>query len=148
MQIKIENIKINSIYKLLHELPLKGKQSRHRTKFIKLLSKHLEEVAEDEQALIKEHSHLDENENPKKTDDGQRWDIKDMDAFVKDRTELLKEEFVVDGGNVTGMLKTVKKILEDLDMELSGEQGDIYDYLLDQFEAAEEETDKETEEEV
>ena len=46
------------------------------------------------------------------------------------------------------MLKTVKKILEDLDMELSGEQGDIYDYLLDQFEAAEEETDKETEEEV
>lgn len=139
MVIKISNEKLNKVYDLLQGIPLKAKQSRHRTKFTKMIVERLKEVIDDEQELIKEHCHLDENGEPKKKDDGTRWDIKDLKAFSKDREELYKEEMIIEGGDVTGILKTVKKILDNLDKELSGEEADIYDYLMDQFDAYEEE---------
>ncbi|WP_453992096.1 DUF1617 family protein [Bacillus nitroreducens] len=138
MQVKIENRKLGQAIDLLFNLSLKGKQSRHRTKFIKTLSDRLNEVAEQEKELLKEHCHLDEDGEPKTINDGKNWDVKDVDAFVKDCNELYEEELVIDGGDNHGMLKTVKEVLLNCDVEFSGQDASIYDYLCDQFEGGEE----------
>lgn len=138
MLVKIENAKLGQAINLLFNLSLKGKQSRHRTKFIKLLDERLKEVAEQENELLKEHCHLDEKGEPKTLDNGTKWDVKDLEAFSKDKKELYEEELVIDGGDAHGMLKTVKQVLLECDKEFSGQEAMTYDYLCDQFEGDDE----------
>ncbi len=138
MKIAIENGRLGQVINLLFNLSLKGKQSRHRSKLIKALDTRLTEVAEQEKELLKEHCHLDENGEPKKKDNDQYWDIKDLDAFTKDKKELYTEEMVIEGGDNHGMLKTVKEILFDCDVEWSGQEAATYDYLCELFEGGEE----------
>ncbi|MDQ0206662.1 DUF1617 family protein [Alkalicoccobacillus murimartini] len=137
MQVKIENAKIGQVIDLLFDLSLKGKESRHRSKFIKELNDRLQEVAEEEQELIKEHCHLDEDEKPKMLNDGKEWDVKDIEAFKHDKLELYQEEFILEGGNVTGYLKTIKDIVVNCEKEFSGQEATLYDYLYDQLEEVE-----------
>lgn len=134
MQVKIENQKLGQAINLLFNLSLRGKQSRHRSKFIKQLEGMLKEFADQEQELLKEHCHLDENGNPKTIDNGTRWDVRDLEAFVKDKKELYEEERVIEGGDAQEMLKTVKEVLLNCDKEWSGQEAVIYDYLCEQFE--------------
>lgn len=138
MEIKIENQKLAPAINLLYSLSLKGQQSRHRTKFIRLLQDKLKEFSEEEQEIIKEHCNLDEKDNPKTIDDGTKWDIKngELNAFVKDKNELYKENRVIDGGDNQVMLQTVKEVLEDCDKEFSMQEADTYDYLCEAFEKA------------
>ena len=84
MIIKIEKAKLAPIINLLYDLSLRGKQSRHRTKFIKLLHERNEEYREDIKQLLKEHCHLDENGEPKIKEDN-TYDVKDIDAYLKDK---------------------------------------------------------------
>ncbi|AST92998.1 hypothetical protein BC6307_17885 [Sutcliffiella cohnii] len=135
MQVKIENGKLLQAMSLLFNLPLKGKQSRHRTKLIKLLEARSKEVEEQRIELAKEHSNKDEDGNPKSSDG--KYDIKNMEAFKKDLQELYEEELVIEGGDNHGMLKTVKQILFNCEQEFKGIDATIYDYLCDQFEGVE-----------
>lgn len=139
MQVKIENQKLVPSINILYGLSLKGKQSRHRSKFIKLLNERVNEIQEQEKELLKEHCNLDENGEPKTIEDGAKWDVKDLDAFAKDKKELYEEEMVLEGGDAQGMLLTVKKVLLDCEKEWTGQEAEIYDYLCDQFEEGEEE---------
>ena len=139
MQVTIKNEKLGQAISLLFDLSLKGKQSRQRSKFIKALDERLKEVAEQEQELLKEHCHLDEEGNPKTKNNGQEWDVKDVGAFRKDKIELYEEEFVLDGGDNEEMLKTLKTVLFDCEKEFKGQEAQIYDYLCDQFEKGDEE---------
>ncbi|WP_416149436.1 DUF1617 family protein [Salipaludibacillus sp. HK11] len=132
MKVSIENGKLKQASSLLLNLSLAGKKSRHRTKFITKMQDRLKEVEEQRQVLAKEHSHLDDEGKPKTI--GDKFDIKDMEAFKKDLEELYKEELVIDGGDAQGMLKTVKTVLLDCEKEWQGEEALIYDYLCDQFE--------------
>src|SRR5690606_26516304 len=102
----------------------------------KLLNNRLNEVAEQENELLKEHCYLDDKGNPKKkfVNGTEYWDVKDVEAFSKDKTELYEEEMVIEGGNNHEMLKTVKEILLNCDREFSGQEAEVYDYLCDQFE--------------
>ena len=138
MQVRIKNESLGQAISLLFDLPLKGKQSRQRSKFIQALDERLKEVAEQEQELLKEHCHLDEEDKPKIKNNGQEWDVKDVVAFRKDKVELLEEGLVIDGGDHEDMLKTVKTVLFDCEKEFSGQDAQIYDYLCDQFEESDE----------
>lgn len=137
MEIKIQNQRIADTINFLYGISLKGKQSRHRTKFINELNETLKELGKEEEAIRKEHCHLDEEGNPKKIENGTKWDIKDLDAYSKDIKEFFEEERTFTGGNVTGVLKTIKEILFNYEGELSGADASLYDYLCDQFEEAE-----------
>src|SRR5699024_3997643 len=134
MEVRIENQLINPTIDLLHQAPLKGKQSRHRTKFIKMLSERLKEVVDEQDEILKEHCHLDDEGNPAK-DEYDNYKIKDhhKETFLKDRNELYREEFVIDDGNSQVMLKTVRNILDALNVEVSGDKAIVYDYLCEQF---------------
>ncbi|OIK11985.1 hypothetical protein BIV60_17100 [Bacillus sp. MUM 116] len=94
----------------------------------------MKDFAEQEQELLKEHCYLDEEDKPRTIENGTKWDIKDLDAFSKDRTDLYEEERVFEGGDAQGMLKTVKDVLLNCDKEFSGQEAVIYDYLCEQFE--------------
>ncbi|WP_209020046.1 hypothetical protein [Jeotgalibacillus proteolyticus] len=139
MKFHIENSKINGAINLLSQLSLKGTNSRHRSKMIKALSTHLKEVGDDEKEILKQHCRLDEHGEPKKTADGRAWDVKDLKTFVKDRDELYAEKLILEGGKAWGYLRTVKDILLECEMEWSGADAEIYDYLCDEFERIEEE---------
>jgi len=132
MKVAIENGKLGQAISLLFDLPLKGKQSRHRTKFVRLLADRQEEVEKGRIELAKEHAKKDEDGEPIATDGA--YDIEDRDGFAKDLQELYDEEMIIEGGDVSGMLKTVKAVLENCDKELSRQEAVIYDYLCDQFE--------------
>lgn len=134
MKVSIKNKMLAQSINLLYSLSLKGKESRHRTKFINLLKGRLEEVVNDERELLKEYCHLDEQGNPKTLDNGTKWDLKDIPSFVKEKVELYEEEFVIDGGDKQDILETVKNVLLNCEKELNNEEAEVYDYLCDEFE--------------
>ena len=136
MMVEIQHSKIAGVIRLLSELSLKGKQSRHRSKFIKLLDDRLTELEEDESNIRKEHCHLDDDGEPKTTNDGASWDVKEENQkdFENDILELREEQFVITGGDKTEYMKTVKVILDECDKEFSGQEAALYDYLYDQIE--------------
>lgn len=136
MVVEIKNSMLEQAQRLLFDLKLKGKASRHRTKLIRKLQEQREEVAEQERELLKEHAHLDEDERPKtkEAEGGQIWDLKDPAAFVKDKRELYGEKLVLDSRNDQDMLQTVGEVLLHCEKEFSGQEAIVYDYLCDQFE--------------
>lgn len=139
MKITIKNDRIQQAIGLLFEMKLKAKKSRQRTKFVKILSTRAQEMVDQEKELLKEHCELDKEGEPLKTDDGKGYKPKDMDAFIKDQKELFEEELVIEGGDNREMIRTMKKVLDDFDEELSGQKAVVYDYLCDQFEKESEE---------
>ncbi|WP_079708007.1 DUF1617 family protein [Paraliobacillus ryukyuensis] len=132
MQVTIKNAQIGQAIDLLFHLALKGKESRHRTKLIKLLAERLKEVEEQRKVLAEEYANKDGEEKPIIKDD--KYEIGDQDAFQLDIQELYDEEIVIEGGDNQGMLETIKKVLDNCDKDFSGKEAVIYDYLCDQFE--------------
>ncbi|WP_062318896.1 DUF1617 family protein [Halolactibacillus sp. JCM 19043] len=136
MQVKIKNAQLGQAIDLLFHLSLKGKQSRHRTKFVKLLAERSKEVEEQRKQLAEEHANKDDEDKPIIKDD--KYDIVDQESFQTDIQELYNEEIVIEGGDNQGMLKTVKKILDECDKTFSGQEAVVYDYICEQFEGGDE----------
>lgn len=136
MQVKIKNAYLGQAISLLFNLSLKGKQSRHRTKFIKLLDARLKEYAESEMELLKEYAVLDDKGEIVQTEDKKGVKLKDPGQAAecqKELEELREEELVIEGGDAQGMLKTVKAVLDECDKEFKGAEATTYDYLCEQF---------------
>lgn len=135
MQVKFKNMIINETIEFFYGLKLKGRQSRMRSKLIKLLNERSQEFVEQQQELLKEHCNLDEQGNPKiiKKDGNEVYDIKDLEAYAKDRQELFEEEYIIEGADNQLMLKTVREILDECDVELSGRKAVLYDHLCEIF---------------
>ena len=134
MEVRIKNSMLPSSISLLYNLKLKGKQSRHRSRFVKMLSERLQEVSDQERELLIQHCNLDENGEPKTIENGTKWDVKDLKAFAKDKQELYDEEQVFGSVDHQLTLKVMKQILTECDVELSGEEAYAYMYLCDAFE--------------
>ena len=145
MEVKIKNRVIEETINFFYDLKLKtGKESRHRTRFIKKLNEHLNDIQVQKQDLLKRHCYLDENGEPKiiEEDGQQKYHIKNMKEFENDWNELMNEEFIIDDANSQLMLKTIRKILDEYDGEmngaLSGKTAVLYDYLCEVFKVDEE----------
>jgi len=137
MEVRIKYGLLSPIADFLFGMTLKGKQSRHRTRFIKKLENKLKEVQLEEREIRKQHCNLDESGEPKtiKVSDEQFvLDVKDIEAFTKDQSELYGEEYVIDDSDSQIVLETLKTILDEYHEALSGEKANVYDYLCDQFE--------------
>ncbi|MED5101065.1 hypothetical protein P9858_13145 [Niallia circulans] len=137
MKITIKVSYLPAAVEFLYNLTLKGKQSRHRSRFVKAMQEKWKRVVEEEQDLLKEFAGVDENGEPRKKEDGS-FDIKDVKGFKEQQKELFDEEFILEGGDATGYLKTVKEILFDFDGEVSGKDAEVYDYLYEVFENSDE----------
>lgn len=138
MKIAIENKFVVKTINFFYDMPLKGRQSRHRSKLLNKLTEHLATVTEDEKALLKEHCNLDDVGEPKRIiEDGRElWDLKDPVAYSKERQELLAECFILDGGANEAIIRTLATALDEYAGDLQGEAADFYDVLCGIFEAA------------
>lgn len=135
MKIKIQNKYLLPSINLLYDLSLKGKESRHRTRFIKLLQEQLKEVEEERKQLAEEFSRKDKNGKPIIEDN--KYVLENEKEFYKEFNELMDEEFIIEGANHEETLKTVKKILLECEVAFSGQDAMVYDYLCEQFEKGE-----------
>jgi ribosomal protein S7 len=134
--IKIKNEHLNNVADfLLNSVGAKGKKSIHKMRVVKALQEKHKEVSEEEVALLKEYAGEDEEGNIKRNDAGQ-FDIKDTKGFNEAHKALFDEEFVIDDVNLESALKTVEKLINDYDKELSGKQAEAHFVLYEAFEEA------------
>ncbi|MFF2457631.1 hypothetical protein [Peribacillus simplex] len=137
MQVKIQYKYVIEAINFLSNMNLKGKQSIHRTRFIKHLNEKLKQISEEELELIKEFAGVDEKGNPNRREDG-NFDIKNVDDFLKQQKEYFQEYYVIEGGDAHGMIKTMKGIIENYDKEVSGKEADTFEHLYTAFENSKE----------
>lgn len=149
LKISIKNVILGKIVDFFYDISLKGKQSRHRTKFIKLLGEKSKEYDEGFMQILKEHDGLDADGEIKTKESGGTtvYDIDDIDGFVKERNVLNEEEAIIDGSDNQLMLKTVRTVLDEFDEEISGQEAVLYDFLCEQFRVDENLEEVEEEEE-
>ncbi|MFQ6578603.1 DUF1617 family protein [Enterococcus casseliflavus] len=129
--IKLKNKEITTAINFLDRMNLKPKDSRHRSKFVKQLNKALLELSEEEKTLMNKFELIDSNGQLKSDNDRK---IDNVLAFNREQTILLEEEIIVEGGMYAKNLSEVQRILSEYDGVLSGEEAQIYDRLLDEFE--------------
>lgn len=130
MKITMKNRDLAKAIRFLNSLNLKGKDSRSRSKFIRLLEKYFEELKDDELELLKEFNLLDENGNIKQETN----DTESIRLFNTEQEKLYSEQVVINCEDNIDRMNTLKEVLENLDTELSGDDAYIYDYLLDEME--------------
>jgi cupin superfamily acireductone dioxygenase involved in methionine salvage len=128
---RMHNIEVESLGKFLLGINLKGRESRMRTRFIKLLQERIELISAEHQELIKQHSVKDENGEPKtiENEQGQKvYDIVDMQTFNKDYNELMIEEFVIEVTESNrSMIEVVSNAVFDCDEMFSGQDALVFD---------------------
>ncbi|MCO5531592.1 DUF1617 family protein [Enterococcus faecium] len=130
--IKLKNKEITTAINFLDRMNLKPKDSRHRSKFVKQLNKALLELSEEEKTLMNKFELIDSNGQLKSDNDRK---IENVLAFNREQTILLEEEIIVEGGMYAKNLSEVQRILSEYDGVLSGEEAQIYDRLMDEFES-------------
>lgn len=138
MQIKIKHEFIGEIINFLVALNVKGKQNRHRIRFVNALQHRYKQIAEEEMELIKEYAGVDDEGLPKRKDNDS-FDVQDVKGFKKQQEDLFAEEFVLEGGDNHGMLKTMKSIVFNYDEEVSGRTAFVFNHLYEAFDNAKEE---------
>lgn len=130
MELKIKNKDLKDSIQFLENLSLKGKESRYRTKLINVLQIALNELIADELDLLKLHGLFkDGGLLPKELQDADS-----ARAFNEEYEEVTNETVTIDTGLFTEQIKNMKGVLENLTIDLSGRQAEVYDILLDELE--------------
>ena len=137
MKITLKNSELATTINFLKGIPVKGEDSRHRTKLKKQVEVAFGEFIEAEKELMKEFDLLDENGEllpPEKQDPTA------VVTFKHQQSVLYNEEVVIESGAYVKNFNEMPRILKDYEGELSGDEADIYDKLLDQMENQETKT--------
>jgi hypothetical protein len=140
MTIRMHNVEVDSLGSFLLELNLKGKDSRMRTRFIRLLQERMELIRTEHQELVKQYAELDESGEPKTIErDGQSvYDIKDIPAFNKEYNELMMELFVIEVSEANkDMIEVVRNAVLECDKEFSGQEALVFDRYCEIMEGEE-----------
>lgn len=137
MNIKIENAIVGTTIEMLFEMPLKGKKSRHRTKFIQFLNEHSESLGESEKQLMEDYVKKDEDGNWIASEDGKSYYVDNKEEYAKEVNELLMEKAVFGGDENQETIKVVRQILHECDQDFSGYEATVYNHLCDLFEVDE-----------
>lgn len=144
MKIILANEVLAPSVNFLGTIKLKGKDSRARTKLVNLLTQQVRELQESEQELIDEYAKTDENGKPEKAENGNvKIDPNRAKEYLAEHSKLMLEQVEIEGGTYVNHIDDCKKILDDYDGELDGQNAQAYDALLDAFEAAKKEKEGE-----
>lgn len=143
--IVLKNESIVRVYNLLQGLELKGKASRGRTKFQKRLQEKEEEFIVEKQEMQKQYVQLDENGEFVILEDGvssplrEDLTLEDKQKFLNLLEDINKETFEISFAEYASKFEAMFEALDNLEIELSGENADAYDELMDAYELNEEE---------
>ncbi len=113
----------------LNLLPLAGKESRERSRFVTLASEALKEMEAERKEIVSKYAKKDENGDLEKTVDNgmERYVIEDgkTEELEKDYTELLDEEWVLDiGEGHKSKIRVVSDIVLNTDYKFGPAEGD------------------------
>lgn len=132
MKLKLKKGNLKEYSDILYELPLKGTESRHRTKLIKIINSEIEEVDQQRIELAKEYSQKDKD-GAAIVEEG-IYKVEDLENFRKSIADLYNEDLIVGNENEQDMLKGVKKALLNSNEVYEGKEAMTYDYLCSQLE--------------
>ena len=145
MQIKILNNEIQLVTNFLMELELKGKESRMRTRFVRMMQEHYDNVVSAEsQQLIEEYAEKDENDEfimeeielPDGSK-GTKYQLREdsQQEYREELEKLMTEVFVIEKtGQYEDMLNSLEESVLNYDGLLSGLKAIQYDRICDIFE--------------
>lgn len=132
MKITLKNKEIIPAINFLQKMELSAnKDSRHRSKLVSKLQDAFKEFSDDEKELMQANNLLTE-EGTLKTED--QRNVEDVAAFNRDQEILREEEVVIQGGMYARNFDELPRIFENYDVVLSGDDAEIYDRLMDEFE--------------
>jgi hypothetical protein len=133
MNIRMNNMEIEPIGNFLLSLELKGKSSRMRTRFIKILQEQAKLVRLELMDIIKQYAVLDEEGNPKTSINENKdlvYDIKEVEQhlFEIEVNELYGEIFTIEVTESNKeMIKVVRNAVIDCDRVFSGQEAMVFD---------------------
>ncbi|EJW14016.1 hypothetical protein PAV_141p01220 (plasmid) [Paenibacillus alvei DSM 29] len=131
---RMKNEEVQHFANFLMTFELKGRESRMRTRFVKLLAERVELVNEEHKELIRQYARFDENGEPIIVEiDGQKaYDVPDRTAFNKEYFLLLNEDFVIEENEERKeMLLFIKDVILNCDKTFKGREALEYDRWCD-----------------
>ena len=141
--IKLQNKDVKNVADFLQNtISVKGKKNIHRMRIVKSLQERNKVVGEEEFTLLKEYAQLDDKGELKRNEAGGFY-IEDTKGFSEQHKALYDEFFVFDDKNLESALKTVEKLVNDYDKELSGKQAEAHFILVEAFDENKTEEDAE-----
>lgn len=131
MKIELKNKELSPAINFLKAMNLRAKDSRCRSKLVKLLTDALQDLGEEEKKLMSENNLLDESGSL--LGESER-DPEMVRAFNREQTTLMDEVVIIEGGLYAKNIDEIPRILAEYDGAMSGVDAEIYDRLLDEFE--------------
>lgn len=143
MNFKIQHKHLSNIADFLqNQVSAKGKKNIHRMRIVNAIATKNKLVGEEELALLKEYGKTDDDNELVLNEQG-GIQMEDAKEFKKQQEALYDEFFVVDDKNLESALKTVEKLVNEYDKELSGKSAEAHFILCEAFENEEEKGDEE-----
>ncbi|MFY0516843.1 hypothetical protein ACOMCU_03285 [Lysinibacillus sp. UGB7] len=139
----IKNYEIGELQAFLFNLILKGKESRMRTRFIKLLEQQLNQVNQERQQLVDEYAEKDGNGEILYTTEIVDGKEIEMPLFSEEAEKevqqqiltLLHEDFIIEEtAEKIDMLHILQDIVLNCDLEFTGKKATLYDKFCEIFE--------------
>lgn len=131
MKIVIKNYEVEAFAEFLDGLVLKGKETRMRSRFIKVLVDQLELINREKEQMVNDYSKKDEKGEPVKESgkDGKEYIIiADTASYNHQITKIMQEELIVEVNESNkDIYLTMKEVLLNLEAEFSGFEAQRYD---------------------
>lgn len=105
----------------------------HRMRIVKALELQQEKLISEETQLVKEFAVLDDNGNIKQDVNGSFF-VTNRAEFEAQQKQLLNEVFRIEDSNLSEALKTIKRLVNDFEDELSGESAEAHFILSEAIE--------------
>lgn len=138
--LKFKNNELVNVANFLVSIPLKSKASRARTALVQKLSLKNDEFRKFQEELLEKYAQKDESGELIQDENGSYPWIKETKAeAVEALTELNNEEVYINIEEYRPNMKLLSLALDNLDMELSGQEAVAYNLLMDQLEEESEE---------
>jgi len=130
---KIKNVDVKGLAEFLTTEKLVKKQSRMRTKFLKLLNEAINETEGFRKELLEKYSKKDDEGNA--LIENNSYVLEDVETFNKEYVELMNEDFIIDETeSKREMLQNIKRILDNTETEFEGAKAFQYDTWCEAFE--------------
>ncbi|WP_196426576.1 hypothetical protein [Lysinibacillus cavernae] len=143
----MKNYEIGELQSFLFNLILKGKESRMRTRFIKLLEDQIELLKIERQQLINDYALKDENgkivtetkEIHNKEEEIVLFQCEEAEKEAQMQIMLMmNEDYIIEEtADKIEMLTTLQSIILNCDLEFTGNKAVLYDRFCEIFEEIE-----------
>lgn len=127
---KIRTYELDRFMEFLMEFELNGKDSRLRTRFVRLLNEYVNRFSEEHHDLILRFAEKDDAGEPNiiEKDGIKQYDVKDVVGFNKEYFNLRNELLLIEETEERKeMFNLIKEIILNCEKTFKGEEAFVYD---------------------